>query len=389
MKTGRWSSLMVLITWFTLSGSIQADTFLLRDGRCLEGSAQEDGEVLVITTYAGEVVRVPKKDVMGSTSEPVRNAFYAKLKALPAGDAQACYALGQWAVEQKLTAEARGAYEQVLRIDPGHAEARSALGRSAPATWAPPSPGDVVIAPFVQRPERIEWSEVRALAKRLSDLNDGDTAERQALLATAKERPELFSRVLKTPAQPGETQLFLRTVEFMGQAGDRRGMDALLGACFEQPDERVRRAAAKALAQLEEPSSLRKLIDVAVTPKFPWATRQCACVALRNYGDKEAIVRLLSLLSFELAGGQAGDSKNPLIKSPGGLGSEDPFRVGGENLPAGPIDERVVYPVLFAIREVTGAVFEKTGSAAKNEKDYRTWQQWWRENEAAFTFPGH
>lgn len=384
MKEGRMAWSRCLIACLILSGAALADTFVLRDGRRIEGTAQEDGDMLVITTYAGEVLRVPRKDVMGSTSEPERNAFHAKLKALPPGDAQACFALGQWASERKLTAEAKQAYERALAIDPRHEAARNALGRSAP----PAMDGEEVIAPSVQRPERIELSEVRALLQRLAEFKEGDVAERQALLATAKERPELFARVLKMPVRPNEMQTLVRAVELMGQAGDRRAMDALLGACFEQPDERVRRAAARALAQLEEPSALRKLIDVAVAPKFPWATRQCACAALRNYGDKEAVERLLSLLSFELAGGQARDPKNPPVRSPGGLGSEDPFQVGGENLPAGPVDERVVYPVLCAIREVTGAVFEKKGSEAKNEKDFRTWQQWWRENEATFKFPG-
>lgn len=387
MNMAGWCPHVCLIAWFALHGALLADTFMLRDGRRIEGTSQEDGEMLVITTYAGEVLRVPKKDVMGSTSEPMRNAFYIKFKALPAGDAQTCFMLGQWAAEQKLTAEAKTAYERALAIDPRHEGARNALGRSAPAANAPSAEGDVVIAPAVQRPEKVELSDIRALAKRLADLKDTDNAEKQALIAMAKERPELFARLVKTPARPAETQTHLRAIQFMGSAGDRRAMDALLGACFEEPDESVRHAAAKALAQLEESTALRKLIDVAVTPKFPWATRQCACAALRQYGDKEAVERLLSLLSFELAGGQARDPKNPLIKSPGGLGSEDPFQVGGDNLPVGPVDDRTLYPVLHAVREVTGATFEKTGSNVKNEKDYRTWQQWWRDNQATFKFP--
>ena len=74
------------------------------------------------------------------------------------------------------------------------------------------------------------------------------------------------------------------------------------------------------------------------------------------------------------------DPKNPLVRSPGGLGSENALGVLDDNLPAGRVDDRIIYPVLSAIKEVTGLSF-RTG-----EKDFRTWQQWWRDNHQTFKF---
>jgi len=370
-------SLLVIVLF---PGALLADTFLLRDGKRLEGTAEEDGNDLVITTYDGRVVRVPRKDIMGSTKEPARNSFYQRWKALKPDDAEACFALGQWASERKLTAEAKKAFERTLAIQRDHAGALAALKRRV-ASDAPPVQGDLVIAPARQRPAKIERNEIRALANRLAELKQNDTAERQALLAKAREHPELFARVLKTPTGKNEPQARLRAVYFMGWAGDRRSMDALLGACFEQPDSAVRSAAAKALAQLEEPVALRKLVDVAVTPKFPWNTRKLACDALRVYGDKEAVNRLLSQLSFELAGGHPRDPRNPLVRSPGGMGSENPLGVMHDALPAGRPDEKTLYPVLYALKEVTRHSFDS------GEKDFLKWQHWWRTHHKTFEFP--
>jgi hypothetical protein len=58
-----------------------------------------------------------------------------------------------------------------------------------------------------------------------------------------------------------------------------------------------------------------------------------------------------------------------------------------DNLPAGTPDERALYPALYAFREVTGATFDKTDRNEKAEKDFRTWQRWWRDNQATFKFP--
>lgn len=371
---------VVVLAVLATSAPLLADTFLLRDGRRLEGTAEEDGDTLIITTYSGEVVRVARKEVMGSTSEPARNAFYVKLKALTPNDAGACVLLGRWAAEQNLKAEAKRAFEQALTIDPANAEALNELGRPGTTVAAPGGNGDLVIAPAANRPERVERDEVRALVKRLLNLKEGDAAETQALLALARERPELFTQLLKTPPRTNEAAMRLRAVQFMGQAGDRRALDALLGACFEEPDAGVRQAAARSLAQLDEPIALRKLTDVALAPQFPWATRQRACAALRAYGDPEAVDRILSALSFELAGGNALDAKNPLVRSPGGLGSENALETQEGNLPVGPVDERVSYPALSALKELTGVSFDA------GEKDFATWQQWWRKNRATFRF---
>jgi hypothetical protein len=144
----------------------------------------------------------------------------------------------------------------------------------------------------------------------------------------------------------------------------------------------VRLAAADALVMLEEPVALRKLVDLAVMPdysRFPWAVRKNACHAIIRYGSKDAVERLLRELSYELAAGNQLDPKNRLRGAPSGLGTDNPMM-----LPDGPPDlhlsEQDLYPVLCALKEVTGKTFDL------GEKDMKTWMEWWKKDGANFKF---
>jgi hypothetical protein len=201
----------------------------------------------------------------------------------------------------------------------------------------------------------------------------------------AREQLAVFTRVLKAPGLQGSANIAdglgrARAAQVLGVAGDRRALQPLLDACFEDPDDRVRLVAAKALPGLEEPLALRKLVDVAISGRNPWPVRRAACAALRRYGDREAVDRLLAELSFELAGGNARDQKNPLRGGAHGLGTDNPMGLPGSDAPIGPVDEHILYPVLSAVKEVTFASF------AEGEKDFKTWREWWKTNAATFKF---
>jgi hypothetical protein len=375
----------------------RADTFLMKDGTQYEGTVVEEGDVLVITTYAGQVVRVKKADVMGWRKDPRRNEYQARLKALKPGDAPGHFALGQWAAEQGLRQEAREQYRSALEADPNHAAAAKALGYvQKDGRWAPAvEQGGLTIG--ATKPAavdtRTEMEEARKLAARLETVAVVEDeqwvrqAEGQELVALAREQPGVVTRVLKPPnvygsANATDALVRAKAAHLLGLAGDRRAMQPLLDACFDDQDDRVRLAAAKALAKLDEPVALRKLVDVAISLRHTWPTRCRACAAIRRYGDVEAVERLLAELSFELAGGNARDPKNPIRGSPGGLGSENPLSLdsGRPVVASGPHDEPTLYPVLAALKEVTGVTFKDS------ERDFKTWKNWWKGNQAKFRF---
>jgi hypothetical protein len=370
-----------------------ADTFLLKDGTQQEGTAVEDGEVLVITTYAGQVVRVPKANVVGSRKEPQRNEYYARAAKLKANDAAGQYELGLWAQQQRLAVEARAAFLRALQADPGHDAAGKALGYvKRDGRYVAAEEEGLTIAPAksAKSEPRAEGDEAKKLAARLTALGAGEVdyqknADAAALVGLAREQLAVFTRVLKAPGLQGSANIAdglarARAAQVLGVSGDRRALQPLLDACFEDPDDRVRLAAAKALPGLEEPVALRKLADVAIAARNPWPVRRAACAALRRYGDREAVERLLAELSFELAGGNPRDQKNPLRGGAHGLGTDNPMGLPGDQPPLGPVDEHILYPVLVAVKEVTGASF------AEGEKDFKTWREWWKANAATFKF---
>jgi hypothetical protein len=375
-------------------GAARADTFILKDGTRHEGTAREDGDTLVITTYSGQEIRVPKNLVIGSTKEPDRNEYYSRAKALRPADASGHFALGQWAASHNLPEEAKAEYLAALQADPSHAGAGKALGYVLKqGRWAPPGEQGVSIG-SAQAPRgdpRAEADEARRISARLAALsvqNESDyerTDEGRALVAQAREQPAALARVLKAPGLHGSANakdpaVRAKAAQVLGLAGNRGALQPLLDACFEDPDEGVRRAAAKALPRLDEPISLRKLVDVAIAVQFPWPTRRLACAAIRRYGDPEAVERLLGEVSFELAGGNPRDPKNPLRSGPRGLGTEDPLGVADATPLSGPLDEHILYPALSALKEVTGVTFRE------GERDFKTWKEWWKANASSFRF---
>lgn len=246
-------------------------------------------------------------------------------------------------------------------------------------------------------PREVTAEDLQALVKRLvppavkgaarKAAGEWEKSEAATFTAEARENPELFSRLLIPPGYPravprAETEVRRRAAVILGLSRDRRALQALLDSAVYDPEDTVRLAAAKALRLLDEPVAMRKLVDLAIAAdrsKYPWAARKSACVALKRYGDAAAVERLLKELSFELAGGNALDPKNRMRGLASGIGTENPLA-----LPDAPPDLRLseqdMYPVLSALKEVTGMSFDK------GEKDMKTWLGWWKKEGVKFGF---
>jgi len=369
----------------------RADVFFLADGSTLEGTAIEQGDEIVITTFDGKEVRLKKTQIQAKRADkPEKNEFYTRLHALKADDAAGLYKLGLWAKEKGLSEQAKDTFQRVLKADPFHEGAGEALGfvKGDGGRMVPKVDPDLEIGKSSTATEKPDPNEAQRLAKQLKGLGEGSwekNSEVQALVKQAQDKPELLAKILKAPGWPNsaniqDVQIRQRAAVILGLAGDRRAMQPLMEACIEDPDDKVRLAAAKGLAALEEPITLRKMVDFSIDVKSPFAARRLMCQAIRRYGDVEAIELLLKEASFELASGNAVDPKNPLRGNTKGIGGDNPLGLPNAPPPANTRDETILYPALSALREVSGQ------TTLDQDKDMKTWKVWWKNAGPAFKF---
>lgn len=387
-------------------GAARADTFMLRNGKVLEGTAVRDGKILIITTYGGKTSRVPVEQIAVRVPEPARNEYYARAAKLKANDAEGHFALGRWAVKRAaslgpgrekraLEQAGRKEFKLVLKLNPAHAGAGHALGfKLRGERWVPKKAQKQKIATGAQTAKTLPRISRRELLKKLRTPAPEAVGEWLAgpaaaeLIMSAKKNPQLFFALLKAPQLPRsarvrEPEIRARAAQVLGRAGRREALDPLIESCLSDPSDEVREAAAKALPLLGEPVGLRRLVDIAVNRRYAWqGPRRLACIALRRWGDKEAVERLLSAFSYEVAGGNPLDPKNRLRRPKNGVGTDNPLGLP-DNTPQ-PVSGRNdtwLYPALTALKEVTGVSFDA------GEKDVKTWKKWWLLNQDKFVFP--
>jgi hypothetical protein len=389
--------LAVLLLLIVAAMSTRADVFMLADGRRLEGISEENGDQVTITTFDGKTVKVAKKDIKGNISEPKRNEYFTRLRKLKDNDAFGRVELAQFCLKNNLKREAQELCEAALKIDPANVAAGKALGYEfSDGHWHAAVDNNLQIgvrpAPPAPKAPEAPRDKVEALIKRLeSTVVDASSPppspEIPDLVAKARENPAPLLKLLVPPHWSGalsrvKPEVRTRAAWLAGLTQDRRFMQVLIDESIYDPDEHVRFAAAKALPMLEEPVAIRKLTDIAFssdTRAYPWPVRKSACQALRRYGSQEAIERAMKSLSFELAGGNPRDPKNHLRGKGTGVGSDNPIGIWDNNIEYN-VPETDLYPVLSAAKEITGKSFDK------NDKDMKTWFEWWRADGQNFVF---
>jgi len=372
----------------------QADVYLLADGTRCEGVSVDYGDQLTITTFDGKTIKVFKKDLRGSIPEPKRNEYFKQLKALKDDDASGRVTLANYCLKNNLNPQATALFEAALKIDPSCMEAGKALGYElTDGRWHAPVDAEIQIGvrPQAKFPEATH-DQVVAFQKRLEktpvDAIGDPNADVTDLITIARANPSALAQLMIPPQMRGavsgvKPDVRTRAARLAGLTQDRRVMQALIDASIYDSDENTRFAAAKALPKLEEPVALRKLMDIATSgdaQRAPLAIRKLACAALRRYGSQEIIERMMKELSFELAGGNPIDPKNRMRGKSAGLGSDNPLGVQDNILPAYGVPDTDLYPVLTAMKEITGKTFDSS------DKDFKTWVAWWKTDGQKFTF---
>ncbi len=111
------------------TGPLAADVVVLRGGGAIKGEVVEErADAVVVETAPGRVT-VPAARVLhivrGTTD---LSGYRARAAALATRDVQGWLALAAWAADHGLLTQSREAYEHVLVLDPGNAEAHAAHG---------------------------------------------------------------------------------------------------------------------------------------------------------------------------------------------------------------------------------------------------------------------
>lgn len=112
----------------SLSALALADTVTLANGHKLEGSARRVGDRVVIQTAGGEVTLEASEVRSIEKGETKLDLYQAKRETLDAKDAKAQAELARWCAKNKLGKQSREHWEEVVKLDPEHADARTALG---------------------------------------------------------------------------------------------------------------------------------------------------------------------------------------------------------------------------------------------------------------------
>ncbi len=111
-----------------LPSPASADVVKLRHGGVVEGTIEERGDRLLVTTRFGSV-EVARQDVVSIERKPTVVERYREKKAeQPPADADAHVALAMWCREHDYEEGARVELRAALERDPGHVVARLALG---------------------------------------------------------------------------------------------------------------------------------------------------------------------------------------------------------------------------------------------------------------------
>ncbi len=135
--------LTLLCAAVLLSGLLRADTFVMKDGRRIEGKLEkETADAYVVQTAVGQL-ELKKSDVQERVKGLTPREEYAAREKL-AKTAEDYFQLGEYATQKKLKPLATKAYERAVALDANHAGAHTALGHvQYKGAWMTPAERDV------------------------------------------------------------------------------------------------------------------------------------------------------------------------------------------------------------------------------------------------------
>lgn len=111
-----------------LSSALLADVIHLKNGGRVEGTIEDRGETLIVTTRFGSVT-LERSDVARiEQKETLRELYEQRRRSIDPKDPDQLVKLGEWCREKGWAAQATKEWQAALKLDPEHQGAHTALG---------------------------------------------------------------------------------------------------------------------------------------------------------------------------------------------------------------------------------------------------------------------
>ena len=397
---------LLVMLFFYADASSARDTVYLKSGRILrgsvsEGKAKKGGAYILLTTETGTVYKLDKGDIVKSVlkRDPSETTYKAKLRHIR-DIATEHVELAKWCAKQdrgktRFKEQIRWHYENVVRLDPDHSNARNELGymKLADGTW-------VAQAEFKSRQgyrkDRRDW-----VAELSMEVNAGSEEWDAILGAKKKEFNSWIREVKRGNVQPGvlnrlcdastielvyesaqkaqfNSQLCKIHLDAIATVGNESAIKKLAHFAIQAPNQDIREHAISLLAsdQVNHASAII-FLSQGLRATNRWYVLNAAfaiseVAASDDFSREVAIVPLIESLQTEHEERINGALAPGRMRTSFGSGGTS-FQTGG-----GPQTEMKVYrnqPSLDALRRL----FE-----ADLEFDQRAWRNWYIEN---YTLP--
>jgi len=377
---------------FPISSVSATTTLLLKDGGTLEGELLNPEEMnrreyRLKTPDGLEIILDAKLVDRIQPREREAVIEYNRDAPLTHSTVENHFYWAKWCNENQLPDQARVHWQQILELDPDHAEARKVLGYSRTPTgwvshedtftkrgfvqdrqgrWKTPQQIDVENILGSQTDDAQRWQRtIRELYRRLP--NPQAEAELLAIRHPAAFVP--IRRILVDETNPEMRKMLLR---LLAQFSDVASLQFVAGWAIrpDEPYDDVRRLCVEELQKrIKEHPELRPIVMAfyrnSLSPRSDQAVIHLAAQVITDFGGHEAVPELIEVLVVMKTETQQSQAPTYGFGS-GGSGFSQPGRPQTRQIPI------TNQSVLSALRRLTGVNFEFNQAA---------WREWHRQSQ--------
>jgi hypothetical protein len=295
-----------------------ADEVVLKNGHIVEGKVEVVGDEVRITKGKSSVT-YPSSMVREIRYRPTREEeFESRRRKLEEGDLAGLLDLARWCSENGLKEQSAEQYSRVLRIDPSHEEARTALGhRLHEGRWMTEeeyqsaqgkvlfrgqwvSPEDKALAEETERAAEAEKEILRQVRRALGDLaGSGESRHAEARAALRSIAWEFKINGFISACGSFSSRVRRYVAGELGDSGDRRAIAPLARLWLHDSDEETRNLAERSLARLDSGKELGPILIKGLFNDRRDVLHRCV-LGLRDNRDAASVPYLIDLLQAEM-----------------------------------------------------------------------------------------
>ena len=372
----RFSILLVAgMALVAFAGRLSADTIKLEGGRTIKGQIVEEKSTkdkLVVKLQVGNAeVTVDRSQIQEIIQEKSAAEQYAEVKDQYADTAEDQFRLAMWCDEHKLPKQRKLHLQEVIELDPDHAQSREKLGYvKRDGKWMTPNemkeakglvryngryvtPQEKEILEQKKRQDddEKEWYARIKMWKGWMAGNDPSRARQGEERLRAIDDPHALEAVVGQFGKEKDESLRVLMCNILGNLPGEQATLELVKRCIIDMSPNVRYAAIDKLVEREDPQAVRTLMSVLKSDHNTVIRR--AAEALGSIGDASAVPALIDALV----------TKHKQIVTRPGTGS-----FMGTQTPTIVDYEPVVAPGVVAFRPVIGYQAQGIGLSAPSQE---------------------